>query len=500
MLSGPPADHPELPPIGTAIDGVRVHVLDARLRPVPAGVTGELYVSGVCLARGYLGRDDLTGERFLTGPHPYGRLYRTGDLGFTLPDGAIVCTGRADTQVKVRGYRVETAEVELAIGGLAAEYPGIREAAVVARVRPGGDAFLAAFLTGDPSTVDSDAVVSRLREALPEYMVPGHVEWLATLPSTPSGKRDDAALRSLPLTAPGTAGDNTSPRTEPERILADILADLLRLPAVGIHDDIFALGGTSLTAMRLVVTIEQRFGTRIPLSEFVAAPTVAALAVRLGVRRAEVAPFHPLVPVKASGTRPPLFLVHPMGGNVLCYLPLARRLPSDQPLYALQAAGADPGTEPLRTVAALAADYLEAIRTVQPHGPYTVGGWSFGGFVAFEMARQLRAAGERVDRLILLDTVALNPCCASGTPTRHCSAGSSGNSCGPSAAAPHRFRTSPTASPRSTTSSRTSLAAPPTGACSRPTAPTPSSAASSRSTGRTGTPPLPTGRTRSTRT
>ncbi|WP_329100841.1 amino acid adenylation domain-containing protein [Micromonospora sp. NBC_01699] len=409
MLSGPPADHPELPPIGTAIDGVRVHVLDARLRPVPAGVTGELYVSGVCLARGYLGRDDLTGERFLTGPHPYGRLYRTGDLGFTLPDGAIVCTGRADTQVKVRGYRVETAEVELAIGGLAAEYPGIREAAVVARVRPGGDAFLAAFLTGDPSTVDSDAVVSRLREALPEYMVPGHVEWLATLPSTPSGKRDDAALRSLPLTAPGTAGDNTSPRTEPERILADILADLLRLPAVGIHDDIFALGGTSLTAMRLVVTIEQRFGTRIPLSEFVAAPTVAALAVRLGVRRAEVAPFHPLVPVKASGTRPPLFLVHPMGGNVLCYLPLARRLPSDQPLYALQAAGADPGTEPLRTVAALAADYLEAIRTVQPHGPYTVGGWSFGGFVAFEMARQLRAAGERVDRLILLDTVALNP-------------------------------------------------------------------------------------------
>ncbi|MEU1305658.1 amino acid adenylation domain-containing protein [Streptomyces shenzhenensis] len=411
-MTGDPTALPALPPVGRAIDGAEAHVLDSRLRPVPTGVKGELYLGGACLAQGYLGRPDLTRERFV--PHPFGTadevLYRTGDLAFTLPGGDIVCVGRADTQVKIRGYRVEPAEAELAVTRLAEDDPGIREAAVVARHTEGGDAFLAAFLTGDPDRADLDGLRARLRDTLPDHLVPSRFAWLPALPLTPSGKRDDAALRRVPLAAAdtGAAADTTAPRDEYERALAEMLADLLRLPSVGVHSNMFHLGGTSLTAMRLVVRVEQCYGVTVSLSDFVAAPTVARLADRLR-RDAAVPAFDPLVPIRPEGTRPPLFLVHPMGGNVLCYLPFARHLPAGQPLYALQAAGADPGMAPLRSMRELADSYVAALRRVQPHGPYTIGGWSFGGFVAFEMARQLTAAGERIAGLIVLDTVAATP-------------------------------------------------------------------------------------------
>ncbi|MGW8377519.1 amino acid adenylation domain-containing protein [Streptomyces sp. ODS28] len=408
-MEGDPALFPALPPIGTAVDGSGAEVLDERLRPVPAGVQGEIYLSGACLAAGYLGRPDLTAERFL--PHPSGdpdrRLYRTGDLGFTLPDGGIVCLGRADSQVKVRGFRVEPSEVELAITRFAADHPGIQEAAVVARTREGNDSFLAAFLVGDPEEAALDLLGKQLRSVLPEYMIPSHYEWLAALPLTPSGKRDDAALRKAPLSV-GGSGDATAPRDPYEQALVEIVAEQLHLPAMGVFQDIFALGGTSLTAMRLVVLIEQRFGVHVPMADFVAAPTVAALAERLRKGGGDVA-FDPLVPIRTGGERRPMFFVHPMGGNVLCYVRFAKYLPDDQPFYALQAAGVEPGTDPLRSVEDIAASYIEAIRRVQPSGPYVIGGWSFGGFVAFEIARQLRAAGEEIQRLVLLDTTALNP-------------------------------------------------------------------------------------------
>ncbi|GGW70849.1 amino acid adenylation domain-containing protein [Streptomyces caelestis] len=416
-MTGDPAGFPALPPIGTPITGSRVYVLDSALRPVPPGTKGELYLAGTCLADGYLGRPELTEERFLPDPFvpagatgsPAARMYRTGDLGIVLPDGAIVCLGRADSQVKVRGYRVEPAEVELAITRFAAGHPGLAEAAVVARRREGGDSFLAAFLVGEEDRVDEKLLRKQLRTVLPEYLMPSHFEWIDALPLTPSGKRDDGALRRRPLTTAGPVeGGGAEPRDAYECTLTEILAELLQLPSVGIHDNLFALGGTSLTAMRLVVLIEQRFGINVPLSEFVSAPTAAELAVRLRDGGARTA-FDPLVPIRTGGDRRPVFFVHPMGGNVLCYVRFASYLHEDQPFYALQAAGADPGTEPLRSVEEIAASYIEAIRRVQPSGPYVIGGWSFGGFVAFEMARQLRAAGEDIARLVLLDTTALNP-------------------------------------------------------------------------------------------
>ncbi|WEB38186.1 amino acid adenylation domain-containing protein [Streptomyces yunnanensis] len=408
-LSGDPAAFPTLPPIGSPIDGAEAHVLDDRLRPVPAGARGTLYLGGACLSDGYEGRRDLTKERFV--PHPFAGgdhlLYDTGDLGLVLADGTIAYAGRADTQVKVRGHRVELAEVELALNGLAGRYPGLRDAAVVARRHENGDCFLVAFLVGDDGTgADLTDIRRHLRTTLPDHMVPSHLQWTAHLPLTPSGKRDDAALRRLPL-APTTDATTDEPRDAYESTLAQMLADLLHRPTLGVHDSLFDLGGTSLTAMRLVVQIEQRYGVNIPLAEFIATPTVAGLAARLRAGNA-VATYDPLVPIRPHGTRPPLFMVHPMGGNVLCYLRFARHLPDDQPLHALQAAGADPGTTPLHTVEEIAHSYLTALRRVQPHGPYTLGGWSFGGFVAFEMARQLRAAGQEVDHLVLLDTTALS--------------------------------------------------------------------------------------------
>ncbi|MFE0040226.1 amino acid adenylation domain-containing protein [Streptomyces sp. NPDC059015] len=405
-MTGDPTAFPALPPIGVAVDGAEVHVLDKRMRPVPVGARGDVYLGGGCLAEGYEGRPDLTKERFL--PHPFAdgdhRLYYTGDIGMVLPGGDVVFLGRDDAQVKVRGFRVEPAEVELAVTGLAQRYPGLRDAAVVARRRTDGETFLAAFLLGEGTDEDVADIRERLRGTLPDHMVPAHLQWVSQWPLTPSGKRDDAALRRVPLAVPGRA-PAAAPRDAYERALTEMLADVLCLDTVGVHDSLFDLGGTSLAAMRLVVRIEQRYRVYIPLAEFIATPTPAGLAARLRDGGASAA-FDPLVPIRPQGTRPPLFMVHPMGGNVLCYVTFARHLPDDQPLYALQAAGADPGTTPLRSVEDLSDSYLTALRKVQPHGPYTIGGWSFGGFVAFEIARRLRAANEQV-ALLVLDTTAL---------------------------------------------------------------------------------------------
>jgi thioesterase domain-containing protein/acyl carrier protein len=194
-----------------------------------------------------------------------------------------------------------------------------------------------------------------------------------------------------------------------ERQLAEIAAETLELPAVGAHDDLFQLGATSLTVMRLVIRIEQRLGTAVPVSALITAPTIAELAAFLRAgENASTAVQGPLIALRSSGTRRPVFLAHPTGGNVLCYLPLARALPPDQPLYGFQAAGLAPGTEPLRTVPEIARSYVAALREVQPHGPYTLGGWSFGGHIAFEMAAQLRAAGEEVADVLLIDSDALD--------------------------------------------------------------------------------------------
>ncbi|GAB0105333.1 hypothetical protein JMUB6875_43110 [Nocardia sp. JMUB6875] len=410
-LSGDPGSFPVHPPIGTPIAGAELHILDSRRNPVPAGALGEIYLGGTCLADGYLGRPDLTQQRYVAAPHgmPGTRLYRTGDLGRRHPDGYVVYEGRLDTQVKIRGFRVEAAEVELAV--LAAD-PAVREVAVVARSGFGdvpvssADTVLAAYLVGDRAAVDIADIRRRVTAALPAHAVPAHFEWLDSIPRTASGKRADAALRRLPLQRRASARPAAPPRDELERELLDLVAEIIGTNAIGIDDSFFDLGGTSISATRLILAMENRYHLEVPMSAFVAAPTVATLARLLRDRgRATAFEPDPLVPIKPTGDKPPLFLVHPLGGTVSCYVPLSRYLPLDQPLYALQAAGIDAGTTPLQSIPDMAAHYVRAIRRVQPEGPYHIGGWSLGGFIAFEMLRQLEAQGQEIPTFVLLDSM-----------------------------------------------------------------------------------------------
>jgi amino acid adenylation domain-containing protein len=401
-LSGSPDDFPTLPPIGTAIDGATISLLGADLCPVPPGTKGEIYIGGRCLAVGYEGRPDLTAERFVTiGGHGE-RMYRTGDLGVQLPTGDLAYLGRADTQVKVRGFRIECAEIEVALMNLDEEV--IRAAAVVARNVDASDSVLVAYLVGERDRADLAAIRARLRAVLPEYMIPAHFRWLDELPLTPSGKRDDKALRELPLSTAAASSVGVARWNAYEQAVADIMAEFAGNAGFSAETNFFDAGGTSIGAMRVVMAIARRWSVEISLDAFVVAPTPAHVASLIAAG-GPVRMFDPVVALRTSGDRPPLFLIHPIGGNVLCYLNLVKHLPIDQPVYALQAAGAEPGAAPLRTMSDLAASYIAAIRKSCPHGPYNVGGWSFGGYVAVEMARQL--ADEELARLILLDTIAL---------------------------------------------------------------------------------------------
>ncbi|WP_194792051.1 amino acid adenylation domain-containing protein [Pseudomonas sp. UFMG81] len=408
-MSGDPQRFPALPPIGQAIDGVGVLVLDRAGQVLPDGVPGEICVYGEALASGYHRAPEQTAEKFVRHAKvPGGVYYRTGDIGIRSLQGPIISLGRNDAQVKVRGYRVEPSEIELKILAFF-EGRGERvEAAVVARPRDELDAYLVAYLVGAAAqqAQQLDALRAHLAEQLPAYMVPSHVVAIEQMPKTPSGKRDDARLRALDIQL---ANDRVyrEPVGEYEMQLCQLAAELLKLPSLAPEQSIFDCGATSLTAMRIVVLVEKLYGINVPLSAFVSAPTMEKLAQLIEQGGGQFS-FDPLVPLRQTGERQPLFLVHPMGGNILSYLRMLPHLPADQPFYALQASGVDAGSQPIPSVEAQAAFYIQAMRRVQPHGPYLIGGWSYGGFVAFEIANQLIQAGEQVSNVLVLDTMALS--------------------------------------------------------------------------------------------
>jgi thioesterase domain-containing protein/acyl carrier protein len=273
--------------------------------------------------------------------------------------------------------------------------------AVVPRELGASDAVLQAFLVGDPHRTDTDMVRSELRSVLPPHMVPSHYQWIDAIPLTPSGKRDDAALRAITVRGPD---GGASPGDDLEEAIADLLAEFAGIDDLAVDTSFFDAGGTSIGATRVSMTIARRWGVDLPLQTFLAAPTARQLA---GIVRSRDArrTFDPVVPLREPGDQPPLFLVHPVGGNVLCYRELVEHLPGDRPVYGLQAAGAEPGTEPLTSMESLAASYVAAIRRIHPEGAFHIAGWSFGGYVAVEIARQLNEA--EVSSLTLLDTIAL---------------------------------------------------------------------------------------------
>ncbi|QSQ19869.1 amino acid adenylation domain-containing protein [Pyxidicoccus parkwayensis] len=396
---GAPSKWPALPPVGVPIRNIQIYVLDERGEPCPVGVVGEVYVGGASVAHGYHERPDLTAERFLPDAlsgQLGARLYRTGDKARWLGDGNIEFLGRLDGQVKVRGFRVELGEVEVALRAL----PGVKDAAAVVKQEEGGAKKLVGYVVqGAEESWDAEALKRQLGRRLPEYMVPSVLMKLDALPLAPTGKVDRKALPVPDISRAELKGGYEAPRDELERQLVAVWEEVLGVRPVGVRDDFFALGGHSLLAIRLLARIRSSLGRGLPVAALFQQATVAHLA---GLLRDEAGPWSPLVRLKDGHGRP-FFCVHPVGGTVLSYTELARRLGPERPFYGLQARGLEGDAPPCESIPEMAALYLSALRAVQPHGPYLLGGWSMGASIAWEMACQLQQQGERVDVLALID-------------------------------------------------------------------------------------------------
>jgi surfactin family lipopeptide synthetase A len=394
---------PPVLPIGRPIANTRIYILSKNLQALPVGIAGDLYVAGPGLARGYWNRPEITAEKFVRDPFSQesgARMYKTGDLARYLGSGEIEFAGRTDDQVKIRGYRVELEEIEAVLGS----HSGIREVVVVARENASGEKSLVAYLVPSREQVPTAGELrSYLKQKLPHYMVPPAFVLLEAMPKTPNGKVDKRALPAPKASDFAETQEYVAPTDELETQLTKIWETVLDKKPIGIRDNFFELGGHSLLAARLMHRIEQSLGQRLPLAALLQAPTVEQLS---GLLRQEKwsSSWSSLVAIQPEGSRPAFFCVHGVGGNVVGFRDLARHLGADQPFYALQPQGLDGKRQCLTSIPEMAERYMQEIRRVQPVGPYRIGGYSFGGLVAYEMAQQLEARGEEVALLALFDT------------------------------------------------------------------------------------------------
>ena len=399
-------------PVGYPVEDTEVLLLNRTGKP--SEVSGEIAIKSKHVALGYWRNPEATAKAFVgsrgtkpasvpdpvRGSSPTVRkgspqIYKTGDMGRRLPDGSIQFEGRKDFQIKIRGHRVELGEIESVL----TQHQLVRESVVVAKENAAGDNRLVAYVVPHEPTSINGELRDFLKQKLPEYMVPSSFVVLNSLPLTASGKLN---RRALP--APVDSSDTVlaAPETPLEKSLTAIWADVLEIKAFGTTDNFFDLGGHSLLAVRLFAQIEKKLRKRLPLATLFLAPTVKQLAAV--IQKDWTPEWSSLVPIQPAGSKAPFFCVHALGGNVLEYRELARRLGDDQPFYGLQSAGLDGKRAPHTRVEDMAAHYIKEMRELQPNGPYFIGGRSLGGMVAFEMAQQLRERGEQVGLLALLDT------------------------------------------------------------------------------------------------
>lgn len=395
-------------PIGRPISNTQIFILDKNLRPVPVSMPGELCIGGDGMALGYLNSPELTAEKFVPSPFgraPGARLYKTGDRARFLPDGNIEFLGRVDHQVKLRGFRVELEEIEAVL----VDHPSVGEAVVVMRTDLPDDKRLVAYLAadGEATIPTTDVFREYLRHKLPEYMVPATFVMLDALPLTPNGKIDRRALPSPDGIGTILNASFLAPRNTIELQLAQIWEEVLNVRPISVTDNFFDLGGHSLLAVRLMAQVRKRFGRDLPLDTLFRAVTLENLAAV--IRQEAVPAWSPLVEIQPGSSQKRIFFVHPAGGNIICYVALARYMGIEQPsegFYALQARGLDGRDAPFTRIEDMAAYYIDAVRSVQLGGPYLLGGWSLGAVVAFEMAQQIQAQGQEVAFLALLDSPA----------------------------------------------------------------------------------------------
>ena len=398
-----PEQVPASLPIGRPIANTQVYLLDPDLNPVPLGTEGELHIGGDGVARGYLNRPEMTAEKFIADPfgrHPGARLYKTGDLARYLPSGEIEFVGRRDFQVKIRGFRVELGEIEAVL----ATYPGIRDSVVVAKVDTSGDKRLLAYvLPANPAETETSQWRKFLEERLPDYMVPSLFVIVDALPLTPNGKVDRRTLEKRPVAQVFPKTKNSVSSDPVEKQLIKIWQSVLGIESIGIEDNFWELGGHSLLAARLTQLVENTFGKRLTLAAIIEAPTVQQLS-RIIKGEDKGQSWSCLVPLQPAGNKPPFFCIHGVGGNSVGFRDLANSVGADQPFYGVQAQGLDGQLPCLTRVEDMAALYLKEIRSIQPTGPYYLGGFSFGGWIACELAQQLQAQGEQIGLLAMFDT------------------------------------------------------------------------------------------------
>jgi len=393
-------------PIGKPINNVKIYILDQYQQPVPIGVGGEIYIAGVGVApQGYYQLRELTTETFIPNPFStkknYSTLYRTGDRSRYLPNGDIEYLNRGDKQVKIRGYRIELGDIEAAIR----QFEGVQENRVMVREDQPNDKRLAAYLIVHHKTTFSiDTLKDFLKEQLPEYMIPTAFVLMDKFPMTVSKKVDRSQL-PIPKWATTTKNQPfTVPNSPTEKVLYKIWQELLGIPDLSIHDDFFELGGHSLIAVNMMSKIDQQIGRKVPLAALLKHATIHQLGQLLD-QQAEATFNDSLVPIKTTGNKPPLYLIHGGGLHVLMFQTLAANMDAEQPIYALQAKGLNGEGNALNRIENMAAHYIAEIQKINPDGPYALAGYSIGGLIAFEMAKQLKAANKKVLMLSVFDTV-----------------------------------------------------------------------------------------------
>jgi amino acid adenylation domain-containing protein len=421
-------------PIGYPIANTQMYVLDKYLQPVPIGVPGDLYIGGVQLARGYLNRPDLTAERFIPNPFidgggsisenrltapslqskeppshmQYGsRLYCTGDLARCLSDGAIEFLGREDYQVKIRGFRVELGEIE----AILRQHSSVHNAIVVAHEDKGHTRLIGYIVSDTKAAALSSELRRMVQERLPEYMMPATFVFLDSLPLSANGKVARASLPIPEQSRPDLDSPLVIPYTQIQEILATIWCQMLGIDQLGIYDNFFDVGGDSLLALQIMGRMQKAFGVTLSLRDMIGSPTIAEIGAIIEKKQgilniaAAVGSDHPnFVAIQRHGTKVPLFLVHGQSGGIHMYHELAQHLGDEQPIYGIEAQAYKEDVAPFSRIEDMAASYVEAITSYQAHGPYRIGGWSMGGVIAFEMARQLYERGISVDFVIMLDS------------------------------------------------------------------------------------------------
>ncbi|MDV7085983.1 non-ribosomal peptide synthetase, partial [Rhodococcus opacus] len=392
--------------IGRPVRGFTAAVLDARLHPVPPGTPGELYLAGPALARGYHARPATTATHFVACPFaaPGSRMYRTGDLVRTRPDLTLEHLGRTDFQIKVRGFRVEPGEVDSILAARA----DVGFAATVGRTGPDGEPILVTYVRGATgSDVDASAVRTALSAQLPPYLVPAAIVVLDEVPLTPAGKLDRSALPEPEFSA--RPERFRAPSTAVERAVVSAFAEVVDTGEdrpIGVDDDFFTLGGTSLSAVRVAADLQRRLGRPVPLPALFLDPTPAGLAARLATEALPASADEALrvvVPLRRGGRLAPLFCVHAGMGLAWAYTGMVRHLSPDRPVWGLQLPSLGGGPE-YDSIEELAHRYLDEVRAVQPAGPYHLLGWSLGGLIAHAMATELQDRGGEVGSLVLLDS------------------------------------------------------------------------------------------------